>query len=204
MKSAFLRALKGVQEAGQTFFSVCGRFAFAFGSLHCIDNYLVSTKQARGLSMSPTISEGGDVLLFERISLHMRNLLGWPPLRRGDVVLAHSPEDACVVCKRIIAIGEDVFISDPPAEAPHKQQRIVTVPKHHVWLQGDNARMSHDSRNYGSISEALICGRVVCKLWPPSLSPSLRRFLPPRLIANYLRPTPQEVAADLAEGCMHA
>ncbi|KAL8269836.1 hypothetical protein Esti_006250 [Eimeria stiedai] len=154
---------------------VTSRFSFAFGVLHVIDNYLGSTKQARGLSMSPTIREGGDILLFERVTLHLRRTFGWPQLRRGEVVLAHSPEDACVVCKRIVAVGDDMFITDPPAQAVFEPQSIVVVPKNHVWLQGDNANMSHDSRNYGS------------------------RFLPSRLLSNYLRPTPLEVAADLAK-----
>ncbi|KAL8453022.1 hypothetical protein Emag_002108 [Eimeria magna] len=181
------------------FICVSSRFAFAFGVLHVIDNYVGSTKQARGLSMSPTIREGGDILLFERVTLHLRRLFGWPPLRRGEVVLAHSPEDACVVCKRIVAVGDDIFIPDPPAEAAFEPQSIVVVPKNHVWLQGDNASMSHDSRNYGSVSEALLCGRVVCKIWPPSLSPFFKRSLPSRMLPNYLRPTPLEVAADLAK-----
>lgn len=89
--------------------------------------------------MSPTISEDGDVLLFERVTLHLRNLFGWPPLRRGDVVLAHSPEDACVVCKRVIAVGGDIFIADPPAEDARAPRSVVVVPDHSVWLQGDNA-----------------------------------------------------------------
>ncbi|KAL8436317.1 hypothetical protein ACSSS7_001868 [Eimeria intestinalis] len=178
---------------------VSSRFAFAFGVLHVIDNFLGSTKQARGLSMSPTIREGGDILLFERVTLQLRRFFGWPKVRRGEVVLAHSPEDACVVCKRIVAVGGDIFIPDPPAEASFKPQSVVVVPKNHVWLQGDNASMSHDSRNYGSVSEALLCGRVVCKIWPPTLSPFFKRSLPSRLLPNFLRPTPLEVAADLAK-----
>lgn len=79
------------------------------------------------------------MLLFERVSLHLRKWFGWPQLRRGDVVLAHSPEDACVVCKRIIAVGGDVFIPEPPADDTGAPQSVVVVPQHSVWLQGDNA-----------------------------------------------------------------
>lgn len=39
------RAAKGFYSAGKTFFFVLGRFAFAFGTLHVIDNYIGATKQ---------------------------------------------------------------------------------------------------------------------------------------------------------------
>lgn len=38
-------ALLGAYEAGKCLLSICGRFAFAFGALHVLDNYLGSTKQ---------------------------------------------------------------------------------------------------------------------------------------------------------------
>ena len=40
------------------------------------------------------------------------------------------------------------------------------VPKGHVWLEGDNATNSTDSRCYGPVPAALIRGRVVWKVMP--------------------------------------
>ncbi|KAH9937129.1 peptidase S24/S26A/S26B/S26C [Fomitopsis serialis] len=55
-------------------------------------------------------------------------------LRRGDLVTYLSPLDPTrIVCKRV----------------------------EHVWLSGDNAAMSRDSRVYGPVSMALIKGRLV-------------------------------------------
>ena len=43
------------------------------------------------------------------------------------------------------------------------------TPQGHVWVEGDNAAVSEDSRSaYGPIPAALIEGRVLTVLWPPS------------------------------------
>lgn len=44
----------------------------------------------------------------------------------------------------------------------------MQVPKGHVWLEGDNALNSTDSRTFGSVPAGLIRGRAVCRLWPLS------------------------------------
>uniref|UniRef100_A0A671T3V3 Mitochondrial inner membrane protease subunit 1-like n=1 Tax=Sinocyclocheilus anshuiensis TaxID=1608454 RepID=A0A671T3V3_9TELE len=45
--------------------------------------------------------------------------------------------------------------------------KFVSVPRGHVWLEGDSLQNSTDSRSYGPIPYALIRGRVCLKLWPP-------------------------------------
>ena len=65
------------------------------------------------------------------------------------------------------------------------------VPKGHVWLQGDNATNSTDSRNYGPVPVALIRGRVILKaraLRPSPCPPAGRPQRPARLRAAPLRP----------------
>lgn len=42
------------------------------------------------------------------------------------------------------------------------------VPKGHVWLQGDNARNSTDSRSYGPVPVNSVRARVFFRCWPPS------------------------------------
>jgi signal peptidase I len=61
----------------------------------------------------------------------------------------------------------------PPSYASHAAgdpfgaPRRVRVPRGHVWLEGDNARNSTDSRAYGPVPAALLRGRVVARVWPP-------------------------------------
>lgn len=57
-----------------------------------------------------------------------------------------------------------------PPSLPEKifRSNTVVVPRGHVWLEGDNAANSSDSRHYGPIPQGLIKSRAVCRLWPPN------------------------------------
>lgn len=54
------------------------------------------------------------------------------------------------------------FVADVPAAS---KQRGVGG-QGHVWLAGDNQENSKDSRNYGSVPQALVEGVVSLRLWP--------------------------------------
>lgn len=41
------------------------------------------------------------------------------------------------------------------------RQEKVTVPKGHVWVEGDNPTCSVDSRHFGAVPLALVLGRPV-------------------------------------------
>ncbi|XP_058062568.1 signal peptidase I isoform X2 [Anopheles bellator] len=43
---------------------------------------------------------------------------------------------------------------------------IVTVPRGHLWIEGDNVQNSSDSRNYGPVPIGLVKSRAICRLWP--------------------------------------
>lgn len=47
----------------------------------------------------------------------------------------------------------------PPPPPPPFQ-----VPPGHVWLQGDNAAVSKDSRMYGAVPRALVKGKLLCQV----------------------------------------
>lgn len=102
--------------------------------------------------MIPTINEDGDRVLVDIFSYKCLN----KKYQNGDVVISHSPTNLDKnVCKRICAVeGESVYF----------QGRKITIPKSHVWLLGDNADNSNDSRNYGPISTGLLIGRAIGKL----------------------------------------
>ena len=91
-------------------------------------------------------------------------------LKRGDLVTYISPLTADqLVCKRIIGLPGDTVVADPTTLTPASYQSggvreniHVLVPPGHVWVQGDNAAQSRDSRTYGPIPIALIRGRFIC------------------------------------------
>lgn len=91
-------------------------------------------------------------------------------LQRGCLVSFLSPLDPnMIVCKRILGLPGDVILVDPtvlPAPPPEGMAtpvgRHVVVPPGHIWVQGDNAAASRDSRLYGPIPISLIRGRLIC------------------------------------------
>ncbi|CAG8598674.1 10588_t:CDS:2 [Ambispora gerdemannii] len=110
-----------------------------------------------GPSMLPTFNEIGDVVAQEHISPRLGLL------EIGDVVVCVSPTTpGRSVCKRILGMPGDYICVDPT----ERNRRYLTVPRGHVWLQGDNMSNSTDSRSYGPVPYALIRGRVFAKLWP--------------------------------------
>lgn len=113
-----------------------------------------------GPSMLPTLSTTGDVLLVERVSTRFQTI------KTGDVVMAFSPENPrMIVCKRVLGLEGDHIAVLPPNGRGLVEH--VNVPKGHVWLQGDNASNSTDSRHYGAVPYALLQGKVCLRIWPP-------------------------------------
>jgi inner membrane protease subunit 1 len=131
-----------------------------FGSLAwAVDRYALHLTTTEGPSMAPTLAEAGDVVLVDKLS---PRFAGWAPIRRGDIVVADSSYRASyTVCKRVVALGGDVVVP------PRGRGARVAVPPGHVWLEGDNAHDSTDSRAYGPVPAALVRGRVLARVWPP-------------------------------------
>ena len=98
-----------------------------------------------GSSMEPTL-RGGDRVLVDLWTYRQR------PPRRGEVVVVRPDPASSALVKRVT--------------------RIVPGPPGHdasLWLVGDNARDSLDSRQLGAIERDRIVGRVVLRLWPPRI-----------------------------------
>ena len=98
-----------------------------------------TTTLLTGPSMQPTYSNCGDIVLVDKLFWKMSGL------KVGDIVIA-TPSPNKQVCKRV---------SKPPEP----------LPKGSLWLLGDNLSQSRDSRDYGTVDESKIVGRVVAKLW---------------------------------------
>jgi signal peptidase I len=101
------------------------------------------------------------------------------PLSVGDVVVVHHPLRRATVCKRILGLpGDQVLIATKTRGRRHGVLNVV--PDGHLWLEGDNAANSMDSRSYGPVPAALVVGRVVARIWPLRGKAWMRRGGPPR------------------------
>jgi inner membrane protease subunit 1 len=152
----------------------------------CVDRYVLHMTTTEGPSMLPTLRAAGDVVLVEKLT---PRFAAWAPIRRGDIVVADSSYKAAyTVCKRVVALAGD-------AVTLHDGRRVV-VPPDHVWVEGDNAQDSTDSRAYGPIPAALVRGRVVARVWPLN---DARFFDPsePRPAANWVRLRELEADAEV-------
>ncbi|XP_055638997.1 mitochondrial inner membrane protease subunit 1 [Toxorhynchites rutilus septentrionalis] len=62
-------------------------------------------------------------------------------------------------------------VAEQTSEEPPRQEArtgVITVPKGHLWIEGDNVHNSSDSRNYGPVPIGLVKSRAVCRVWPPA------------------------------------
>lgn len=110
--------------------------------------------------MLPTFEASMNVIIEESISPRLRP----PNLQRGDVITFLKPTQREIsVCKRIIGLPGDVMCIDPTGPEPW---RHLTVPTGHVWVQGDNAPHSTDSRVYGPVPMGLIKGKILMTVRP--------------------------------------
>jgi len=137
--------------------------ALAFGQgatvLYCLSKYGVFVSRVTGDSMFPTYMGDDEKVLVEAIT----PMLG--RITPGDVVICVRPVDAREhIIKRVMGIAGDEVLLYPDRD--NSTVRKITVPKGHVWIQGDNLLHSFDSRTYGPVPLALVRGRVICQVWP--------------------------------------
>ncbi|SCV03686.1 LAME_0H12420g1_1 [Lachancea meyersii CBS 8951] len=116
-----------------------------------------------GKSMRPTLNPSDKthtdwVLMWKWGAKNPANL------RHNDVVLFKSPSDPQrVYCKRIKGVQYDTIQTRHPYP-----RAIVTIPRSHIWTEGDNAFHSTDSNEFGPVSTGLVLGKAVAIVWPPS------------------------------------
>jgi len=113
-----------------------------------------------GISMLPTLANEGELVIEDRLTFRL-----FPDrLSRGDLITLKSPlEPHHIICKRVIGLSGDVVCVDPTGKkAPSSE--LVKIPKGHVWISGDNAAWSRDSRDYGPVSTSLIQGKIIARV----------------------------------------
>lgn len=139
---------------------------------------LLDVKHVTGASMEPALRESETVIVSRwhygpRLPFARSYCLRWRPVRRGDIVLVRHPGSGEEIIKRCAApagtayrlaedtlrIGEEAYRISPGARSDLEQHR--RVPEEKVFLIGDNAPVSRDSRDYGFVDAASVEGKVV-------------------------------------------
>ena len=102
----------------------------------------------------------------------IKRVLGMP----GDFVMRRPPATATgggVVggAGGLRRVTEDGKVEPVKGENGYARQReapedMLQVPQGHMWVEGDNAPWSRDSREYGPVPLGLVRGKVVARIWP--------------------------------------
>jgi nickel-type superoxide dismutase maturation protease len=89
-----------------------------------------------------------------------------PALRPGDWVIAERHFG----CLPLPGIGEIVLARDPREDRRVLIKRVARRDGDEgLWLLGDNAAASTDSRTLGAFPPEMLLGRVRLRYWPPPL-----------------------------------
>ena len=109
-----------------------------------------------GDSMEPGLSDG-DRVLVDLWTYRQR------PPRPGEVLLLRGPLPARqTLVKRAWKSPSDKDLRPRDGLWPNGPHRIG------VWVLGDRGSASTDSRDFGSVPETEIRGRVLLRYWPPT------------------------------------
>ena len=86
-----------------------------------------------------------------------------PTLLEGDLLIATAPAG------RVVATGSLVVVEHPARPGYEMVKRVVrTTGSDGLWVEGDNATSSSDSRSFGPVERDAIRGVVRLRYWPPA------------------------------------
>ena len=107
-------------------------------------------------------------------------LYSHPPLALpGDVVLYRSLEKYRGLCVHRVAGVGGQWLRQPwqggSSSSMVRRSGLRVIPTYAMWVHGDNAQKSRDSRDLGPVSRGLLVGIVERVVWPPSRWQALQR-----------------------------
>ncbi len=117
-----------------------------------------------GPSMAPAL-EPGDRVVVDLWTYRHRHP------RPGEVALFRGPEPrGATLVKRVAALPRF------PRDRPQRERWSVEDRDEGagIWLLGDNAADSVDSRSFGALPPSRLSGRVILRYWPPSRAGRIR------------------------------
>jgi len=84
-----------------------------------------------------------------------------PTLLEGDLLIAAVP------ATRAVAVGSLVVVEHPARPGYEMVKRVVrSVGPDGLWVEGDNASSSSDSRSFGPVERGAVRGVVRLRYWP--------------------------------------
>lgn len=98
---------------------------------------------------------------FSRVEVVGESML--PALAPGDWLLV----DSGAYSGRRPRAGDILVVADPRDPSRQLVKRVCSVHlRGRLWVEGDNASASTDSRHFGPIPDSSVRGRVVLRYWP--------------------------------------
>ncbi|TRZ38402.1 signal peptidase I [Niallia circulans] len=167
----------------QEMYSVLKCILFAFILVLVCRNFFFTPSVVHGESMSPTFEDGNKIILSK---------IG--DIKRFDMIVFHAPDSDNNYIKRVIGVPGDtisvkddiLYVNGKAFEEPYLtenkkeastikltgdftlQERTgeTTVPKHSLFVLGDNRLYSKDSRIFGLVNKNSVIGKVVFRIYP--------------------------------------
>jgi len=95
-------------------------------------------------------------------------------IARGDIVCLSSPcNPKETLVKRVIGLEGDII------RTLSYGKTFVSIPKGHMWVEGDNNKQSFDSNRFGPVPVGLLVGKATHIFWPSSRFTVLDHMSPP-------------------------
>ena len=137
---------------------IVGAFALLLVFLFLATEHLARPWVVAGPSMAPALEPGDRVVVDLWTYRHRLP-------RTGELALFRGPEPPAATMVKRVARGP-YFPQDRPQRERWSVEDRGEGPG--VWLLGDNAPRSVDSRSFGALPPSRLSGRVVLRYWPPS------------------------------------
>jgi signal peptidase I len=168
------RPLGGLPPATRVAVRALGAFVVGIAALALVNQFALSIRYEPSASMSPTIGVG-DRFLVDRMTFRFTGL------DAGDVVVfTRTGAPGTEFVKRVIGLPGDtiscvdgrVLRNSTPVDEGYLAAGTVTacdpvtVEPGHVFVLGDNRAISADSRQWGTVAERDVVGRVVVSVGP--------------------------------------
>jgi signal peptidase I len=149
-------------------------FILAVGSYNFVSHFLFQSVRVLGLSMSPTLANGGSYWLNRAAYLNRAPT-------RDDIVAIKDPRDGVLIVKRVIALpGESIYLRNGKVYVnkqlvnesyllprtrtfayEYDENEFFCCGKDQYFVLGDNRGNSTDSRVFGPVPRADILGKVM-------------------------------------------